>query len=315
MRPSPLGFREAARTKWRSARIAVQRVSHRAMAPYLDDLVAEAARSNEATLPVNCIVFSRDRAMQLDACLRSINRFAPYTGQVTVISKATAPEFDEAYRLLHPGPRVRLKAESDDFRRDVMDALDPQSAYTVFHTDDDVFFRRPPVAPALPAGFAAFSLRLGENTTHCYPSRRSQQVPALGIHGPFVAWDWTRADADFSYPLSLNGHVVRTKMLLRILSRARFTNPNELEDELHVRRYRVPHEMLAFRESCLVSIPVNIVSPTHRNPAGSDSEASPSALNARFLAGERIDLDAMDFSSVRGAHQELQLVFKSVYEP
>jgi hypothetical protein len=36
---------------------------------------------------------------------------------------------------------------------------------------------------------------------------------------------------------------------------------------------------------------------------------SPEALNARFLAGERIDLDAMDFSAVRGAHQEIPLVF------
>jgi hypothetical protein len=278
-------------------------------------LLADASErdlADDAPLLVNCVIFSRDRAMQLDACLRSIERLAPYDGQITVIWKATGPEFESAYRLLAAGSHAHFKAQTPDFRSDVIGALDAQRAYTVFHTDDEVFFRGPPVSPILPAGAAAFSLRLGTNTTYCYPFRRSQQLPAIGTSGPFIAWDWTRADADFSYPLSLDGHLVHTKHLLQILSRASFTNPNELEEELHLRRYRVPHTMLAFQESCLVSIPINIVSPTHRNPAGSDPETSPPALNTRFLAGERIDFDAMDFSTVRGAHQEIPLVFRTV---
>jgi hypothetical protein len=254
-------------------------------------LLADASErdlADDAPLLVNCVIFSRDRAMQLDACLRSIERLAPYDGQITVIWKATGPEFESAYRLLAAGSHAHFKAQTPDFRSDVIGALDAQRAYT------------------------AFSLRLGTNTTYCYPFRRSQQLPAIGTSGPFIAWDWTRADADFSYPLSLDGHLVHTKHLLQILSRASFTNPNELEEELHLRRYRVPHTMLAFQESCLVSIPINIVSPTHRNPAGSDPETSPPALNTRFLAGERIDFDAMDFSTVRGAHQEIPLVFRTV---
>jgi hypothetical protein len=38
---------------------------------------------------------------------------------------------------------------------------------------------------------------------------------------------------------------------------------------------------------------------------------SPPALNARCLAGDRIDVEAMDFSNVQGAHQEIPFVFKS----
>ena len=30
----------------------------------------------------------------------------------------------------------------------------------------------------------------------------------------------------------------------------------------------------------------------------------------RYLAGERLSLEAMDFSDVRGAHQEIELVFE-----
>jgi hypothetical protein len=274
-------------------------------------LVLEGEGSESTPVPVNCIVFSKDRAMQLDACLRSIESSAPYSGTITVIYVATSDGFAAGYRLLDLGERVRLVAQSDDFRSDVMAALDPEGQYTVFHTDDDIFFRRPATAPVLPADAAAFSLRLGENTTRCYPFRRSQQLPTTVAKGPAIAWDWTRAKDDFSYPMSLDGHIVHTRLLLRMLSKARFANPNELEDELHLRRYLAPSTMLAFRESCLVANPVNTVSSTHRNRAGHNSSWSPRALNERFLAGERIDIEAMDFSTVRAAHQEIPLLFKS----
>ena len=147
------------------------------------------------------------------------------------------------------------------------------------------------------------------NTTYSYPVDRPQAVPEFISDDGVIAWDWTRAEHDFAYPLSLDGHVMRTRLLLRLLGRTRFTNPNELEEELAMRRYLAPRWMMSLHESCLVSIPVNVVSGTHGNRAGGDPEMSPNALNARFLAGERIDLEAMDFSAVRGAHQEIPLVF------
>lgn len=274
--------------------------------------IPEVDDATSALVPVNSIVFSKDRAMQLDACLRSIARFSPNEGPVIVIYKATTPEFARGYELLNPGDRVRLVAESDDFRRDVMEAIDPEARYTVFHTDDDVFFRRPPAIPIVPEGFAALSLRLGENTNFCYPTGQTQAIPELVATGPWLAWNWVQASGDFAYPMSLDGHVFRTSLIVRMLSRLRFTNPNRLEESLMRRRFSAPPLMLSFRESCVVSLPVNVVTTTHANRAGADPGLSPEALNARFLSGERIDLEAMDFSDVRGAHQEIALEFKTV---
>jgi len=263
------------------------------------------------TLAVNCVVFSMDRAMQLDACLRSIERNAPYTGRITVVFRGTSERFAGAYRLLEPGANVRLVPQSGDFRRDVVEAIDPSVPLTVFHTDDDVFFRRPPVTPFLPRGYAAVSLRLGENTTFCYPLDREQRLPGTAEDEHMIAWDWTAADGDFGYPLSLDGHILETRLLLQILGRIRFANPHELEESLYVRRDLVPRRMLAFRQSCVVSIPANIVSETHANRASTDAALSPDVLNDRFLAGERIDLDGLDFTGVRGAHCEVPLAFES----
>jgi hypothetical protein len=257
---------------------------------------------------VNCVVFSKNRPMQLEACLRSIARYAPYDGPVVVVYKATTPEFEEGYRLLVVGEGVRLIPQSEDFRRDLLEAVDSSREYTVFHTDDDVFFRKPLAHPVMGDRFAAFSMRLGKNTTYCYPRDSEQPVPRRAEHEPFIAWDWTRAIHDFAYPMSLDGHIFATPVLRRMLICARFGNPNELESQLHLRRHLAPSGMLAFRESCLVSIPANVVT-TYRNRAAQNPDWSVEALNQRFLAGERIDLDAMDFSSVRGAHQEISLAF------
>lgn len=267
----------------------------------------------DSDLRVNCVVFSKNRAMQLEACLQSIDRYAPYDGPVVVVYNATSRAFEDGYRRLLAGlegKRVRLVSQTYDFRRDVLGAVDPMCEHTVFHTDDDVFFRMPPARPIMGDRFAAFSFRLGQNTTYCYPRRREQPVPPRSAHEPFIAWNWTRASDDFAYPMSLDGHVFTTKTLRRMLVCAQFNTPNELESELHLRRHLAPPGMLAFRESCLVSIPVNVVTATYRNRAAENPDWSAEALNRRFLAGERLDLDAMDFSVVRGAHQEIPLAFK-----
>jgi hypothetical protein len=249
--------------------------------------------------------------MQLDACLRSIEHFAPYSGPLVVIYKATTPEFAEGYRLLAGDERWRLIPQSDDFRCDVVEAVQNAGCeYTVFHTDDDVFFQQAPDRAIMAARFAAFSLRLGTNTTYCYPLDSAQPLPLRSEQGPFMAWNWSRASLDFAYPMSLDGHIFTTKLIRRMLLCARFDDPNELENALHLRRHLAPSGMLSFRESCLVSIPANIVTPTYRNRASENLDWSPEVLNRRFLAGERIDLDAMDFSSVRGAHQEIPFVFR-----
>jgi hypothetical protein len=259
-------------------------------------------------LAANCIVFSKDRAMQLEACLSSIARFAPYQGIPTVIFKASSSEFGAAYEQLE-GSAVLVR-EGSDFRRTLLEAIDGSLPHTVFHTDDDVFFRQPASTPILPEGFAAFSLRLGENTSYCYPLASEQPVPRVESAGPLMAWDWRTAEGDFAYPMSLDGHLLSTALVLRMLARARFKNPNELEEELHLRRYLAPGRMLAFRQSCMVGIPANVVSSSHENRSAGRPEWSPSRLNARFLDGERIDLEAMDFASVAGAHQEIALAFR-----
>src|SRR5262249_58566586 len=92
---------------------------------------------------IDCIVFSRDRAMQLDAFLRSMREHVgSLYGRVSVLYRSTSSAFAEAYeqlRELHPDVLWRRESVfADDLR-----TLLTERAWTVFHTDDDVFFQAP----------------------------------------------------------------------------------------------------------------------------------------------------------------------------
>jgi hypothetical protein len=258
---------------------------------------------------VECIVFSKDRPMQLDACLRSIVRHAPYRGSITVVYRATSDRFRQGYGMVKADSRVRLVAQEGDFREAVLRQLGEADDLVVFHTDDDLFFRTPTRAPPLPDGCAAFSLRLGENTTYCYPFARDQALPSRGTHGDLMVWDWSRADHDFAYPMSLNGHVFHAELVRELVRGASFVDPNELERELHLRRHRAPRLLASFRHSCVVSVPVNVVTDSIVNRSSGDPRLAPEALHEQFLQGVRIDLDELDFSHVRAAHEEIVLSF------
>ena len=114
------------------------------------------------------------------------------------------------------------------------------------------------------------------------------------------------SELDFAYPFSLDGHVFRTANILPRMEAVEFHNPNELEAVMQV----LPLKQPKYEEhSCLVGIPHNRVGPNYNNRNGGGTAKE---LNDRWLAGERIDLERMDFSNIIGVHQEVEYVFAHV---
>ncbi len=262
------------------------------------------------------IIFSRDRAAQLDLLLRSLDRFAA-PEETWAIVHWSDDEFHAGYEQLeadHPG--VRLMPEGTlggwDFERAVRWLLEAGGATTTFLCDDDVMF-----APAPFSGHAeleldellCFSLRLGVNTTVQYPTGFPQIPPAVDL-GP---WPWRLADGDFSYPGSIDGHVFRTADLVELLDGATFPNPTALEcvlaDRIAAGAIDRRPLMWSYPHSVLVGVPVNRVSRQSNVRFGTVKRMSAELANAAYLRGQRLDLDRIDFSKVDGAHTELELVW------
>ena len=218
------------------------------------------------------IVFSRDRAMQLDATLRSffLHCRDAYRARLFVIYYASddlhAQQYlglKQAYRHVHfiqqqsfredvlgrlmfgaiPLPEkarrlgIRLARKNDRFAR-LTFALLRRPAYLLFLVDDNLFvrdFTLAEITKELVANPQAlgFSLRLGSNTVHCYVLNRSQEVPVFTSSPVTIRkYNWTLADGDFGYPLEVSSSVFQLKDLQSILFHFSFKNPNELETQL-----------------------------------------------------------------------------------
>jgi hypothetical protein len=259
------------------------------------------------------IIFSRNRAAQLDLLLSSLERNAMPEDTV-VIAHASGSEYVKGYEVLFDEHATGFFfGDGDVFERETRMMFDDAGEFVTFLCDDDVLFA-PLFAPLLAFGegdhgtnerLLCLSLRLGANTTRCYPTGLPNIPPEVGL-----PWDWRAMQGDFAYPGSLDGHMFRTADVQRALDGRSFRNPTELEDALQAGCLALAGErplMACYPRSVLCSVPINRVSEQSQVRAGERYPVSAEALNERFLDGWRLDLDRLDFSGVDSAHYEVDL--------
>ena len=290
-----------------------------------------------STLPIKGIIFSKDRAMQLHGLLSSYGCRCGDADQipVSVIYRASTPAYRQAYELLKEDFKGNLTIhwiKETDFKKNILENALGQKRRNwlerllfrpsrtdekiLFLVDDNLFvqdFHFAEVARALSNHRRAlgFSLRLGKNTNYCYPNRAGQSLPALQEdEGGILRFTWPDQEGDFGYPLEVSSSVYRREDIEGLLQRLPYANPNRLEQGLSVSSRlfaRRKPELLCFEKSVAFCAPVNKVQSSLENRAGEKTENSAESLNAAFLNGYRIDVEALRGFVPRAAHQEIEL--------
>src|SRR5689334_243855 len=120
---------------------------------------------------ISLIVWSKDRACQLDLLLRSIKRNIPNTFDVNVIYKASSSEYQDAYNQclnIHNGASFFGEHDEWNLEKLTRKLISEANENVCLSTDDTVFYKESPlVGQALEEKLtdkAIFSLRLGFNT-------------------------------------------------------------------------------------------------------------------------------------------------------
>lgn len=217
------------------------------------------------------LLFSKDRAMQVDACLASFFRHVEdeVSANMFVVYNASSQRFLRQYEelacryrgkalfVLEQGFRsnvlqiIRSVGTSDTsdnvsfgfdtlrrFFQPRMIPTETQGDAVLFLVDDTLFVRPIELAAAQTAlwmhGDAlGFSLRLGRNTKRCYVLDRRQELPRFENAGErTLKYDWRHADGDFGYPFEISSSLYRLPIMSRLVSRLSFTDPNTLESQL-----------------------------------------------------------------------------------
>ena len=208
------------------------------------------------------LIFSKDRACQLDLLLRSISRHAPELYRtVSVLYDWTEPCYAAGYQQClsdHAPVGVRFVPEIA-FQEQTLTWLARREGAVSFLCDDDVFYRY-----LEPVGELPWSLRGG----------------------------------DYDYPFSLDGNIYERSDVDGLLDGLPFTNPTTLEAVGHEHRFRLPFDRLQHGAPCLTGIPWNRVSVDSRMPHLSSDDSCTGVhqfdLNERYLEGFRLPVPTLD---------------------
>jgi hypothetical protein len=274
-----------------------------------DILVAEIRRPK----PINIVVFSKDRAMQLELFLRSFNTFVRNADQyeIKVLYTISKDEYWQGYeKLFHLNYFNTTLFRELDFKSNLTDLIDPAKEHTVFFTDDDVFINHFDFYDKQMESFewdesiVCRSLRLNKVLTYCYPSQVPMKQPPFFSDNTF---NWNGCDGDYGYPLSLDGHIFRTKDILQFLVREDYTSPNTLESKMARSTLGLPPKIILYDKAMIINNPCNQTQVDWTNIHGKENLE---LLNERFLNGQVIALDNFVGINNTSCHQEIELKFK-----
>jgi len=272
---------------------------------------------------ITTLIFSKDRACQLDLLLRSIHKHLTCfpLDDIFVLYTASNNNFEQAYnRVWQAFPAVK-KIWQLDFNQDTHSILRLAKKYICFFVDDNIIYRycswsakHNDVLFESVKHMGCLSLRLGLNTV--VQNQYASPPTKIEINHPIsqvnfdqfkmMAWNWSVLQPNnFGYAFSVDGHIYQTEIIRKALD-FEFDTPNALEGRFNVAY--IPIVMACFKQSVLVNNPLNLVGSSN-NAAGVYYGHTLENLNEQYLSGKQIDLESLCQNEIVGCHQEMEIKF------
>jgi len=264
---------------------------------------------------INVIIFSKDRAAQLDLLLRSFKEyFKEYSlANISVIYSYSLPEFKSGYTKLESEMENVLFVHDlkyGSFRETVLKSIDTTLPKTMFLVDDILFkdyfsIQDSEIQILDNEQIIATSLRLWKGIDHCYASNTPSPPPSfINKH----VWNWTGSSGDWGYPMSLDGNIFRTDFACKKFNQINFANPNQLEAALAAYVDRTKQYMSCYvQDSKLLNIPANIVQNVYKNRHGSLISAA--ELNDAYMQGKKLSYAHLKNYQNNTVHVEIALLW------
>lgn len=284
------------------------------------------------------IVFSKDRPLQLDLCLKSIKQNLFAANKVVVLYK-TSDGYDTNYsQLADEHPDVEFFKQGYSIFQDIKTILADSTEYVIFFTDDDIIYRKcelteADIASAFDNDACCVSLRLGINTSmrdYGDGVLRRDNIPEQIMRlSNTLIWNRTSIPVGgyWAYPLSVDGHIFETRDIKKFteelcilnnhydncgtVPRAKYAwsqTPNEFESKLQRFFFELSPIMTCPEYSCVVNSPNNRVQNTVANRSGDVYNYTALDLKDEFDEGRRIRLDGITIDDIICPHQEINIL-------
>lgn len=261
---------------------------------------------------LNLIIFSKDRACQLELLIRSMKKFfkefnhTPINILYTYSNNDYKKGYDKLFGL-HSGNNILYIKESN-FRLQTINLINISNPFTIFFVDDNIFKENFSLIDEQFRIFAddlnilTLSLRLHPRLSYCYPTNSIMTKPKFNSK---LIYNWTTERGDYGYPMSLDGHFFRTIEIKNLSNSIMFNNPNSYEFNLS----RIPlngNKIICYDKSIIVNNPINKVQTNNNNRFGNITSKY---LNDNFLNNKIINIDKYCHIDNISCHQELPVEF------
>ena len=285
----------------------------------LTELVQQARQTNgNATSKdgISFIIFSKDRALQLDGLLRSMLHHVTGAYSIHVLYCTSNTAHAHAYQELAEGiqntDRIQWTKEAD-FKDDLVRMLQGVQTASVCFLVDDIVFIRPVNLDTLDRNAMTggiVSLRLGSQITFCYTKQKAMHLPTLNPskkQDDLLKFSWEEGCYDWAYPLSVDGHIFPTSEILVAAKLLDYRAPNTFERALQMLTPLYQKRRgYCFESPKMFNIPLNRVQNEIGNINGNISAEN---LLEKWQQGLTLDFKALSDTKNESVHKEMLITF------
>ena len=267
---------------------------------------------------LHTILFSKDRACQLDLTLSSYKRhFKEWKdNDLTVLYTSSSAEYERGYdkiKQLHP---EFTYVKESNFQQDTIRIFnDNQCPLVSFLVDDDVFINDVTLnchqlqAMLRNPNILCIASRMNKEVNYCYTANIQTPPPVHFFEEGSWEWRAPQLSGDWNYPMSISGfHIFRKADLVRPINTAPFRAPNSFEGTcLACNPPDRPLIILLENQKCICGVNNRVQTENGNRHEGSHDLVS---LNNMFLSGNRLSDKANDGKMFRQAHAPVEYVWE-----
>ena len=278
---------------------------------------------------ITSIIFSKNRPLQLDLCLKSIKQNFPQSTQNIVIHNNSV-EFGKAHlQQKKEHLDVEFWQQTESLFCDVWDAVnEAKNDYVCFFVDDCIvynklFLEKINLDNLEKDVVSCISLRLGINICershdgHVFPDKPTTYGFSECGKWMIVNRTANQYGSYWSYNLSVDGHIFKKSdmkdMVFELWKISQFKNlkqtPNEFEGALQRFWTITPAAIVCPSQSAVVNSPNNKVQDSHQeNRSGDIFDYDEKLLLDKYESGARIHLNKIEFPAVKCPHTEIDIL-------
>lgn len=270
------------------------------------------------------IFFSKDRAMQLDAAIRSCHVHCESLPSVkkVVIFKTSSKIHADQYKQLQKDHQDFLFVKEEHVPQQIVEQASP-FRFISFHCDDNLYIRTLSFSKATQIlskneSVLAHSFRLGKNIKYSYTRNSPEPQPVfLNLDQGVLRFNWAKMKhRGFGYPFEISASVYRCDHILPLLLKCPKGAVVEIENYLSNQRkkYSKSHPFLTCEElPSVISVPVNQVG-ILPNRKGQNHNHSIESLARKFSENFRIITSQFHDYVSEATHVELEFSFGRGYD-